>query len=106
MGREILVRDRKGNTRGVWLLGGMASAIILFALALSREPSSAPPSPAANLIAVLLVGSFAGLFLLFGRSLPLDSRRFTSESVIALARWLAVRLQVPLDIDDDFPAAH
>jgi len=40
-----------------------------------------------------------------GRSLPLDSRRFDPEPILALARWLEARLGVPLDIDDDFRVA-
>ena len=43
-GREALVRDRKGNAAGAWVFAGMATAIVLFALLLSREPSSAPPA--------------------------------------------------------------
>lgn len=163
-GREALVRDRKGNAAGAWVFAGMASAIVLFALLLSREPSSAPPSPVASLIAMLLVAGFAGVLMLFaillgfarvsivpsggivetrldlfghatirrvaverlhvirdtdgdnrnrydlvalgeGRSLPLDSRRFDPEPILALARWLEARLGAPLDIDDDFRVA-
>jgi hypothetical protein len=163
-GREALVRDRKGNAAAAWTLAGAGTAIVLFAVLLSRQPSPAPPSPAAIVIAWLLVGGMAGTLLFFaallafgrvsivardgivesrldflgrafvrslavdwlhverdrasdhpqrydlvaigeGRRLPLESSRYGTESLVGVARWLAGRLGVPLDIDEGFPAA-